>query len=142
MRGAEGLLVAHSVPEEGEQAGGVRLDPLEQFLAPDTAVDWAALRLIEESNERAVASTRWVESMNGVPFDVTFDLSDEQSLYCTELVWRAYLEVGIDLVDNSFDEVSFPLFQSQRVLLPSRLLGSRFLAPVDLGPISGEVLPH
>ena len=45
VKGLEGLFVAHSVPAEGEQDGGVRLDPLEHFLSPETAVDWAAMRL-------------------------------------------------------------------------------------------------
>jgi hypothetical protein len=140
VEGEEELLVAHSVPAEGETAGGVRLEPLERFLAPDAAVDWAALRLVEGA-ERGRVAARWAKGVRGVEFDAAFDLGDPRSLYCTELVWRAYLEAGVDLVENRFDEVSFPLFQSQRVLLPSRLLGSRFLAPVFLGPTSGD-LPH
>jgi hypothetical protein len=55
------------------------------------------------------------------PFDNAFSLADADSLYCTELVWRAYLEAGTDLCDKCFDTVALP-FIKEPVVLPSSLL--------------------
>jgi hypothetical protein len=55
-----------------------------------------------------------------IPFDRRFDISDEKSVYCTELVWLAYKRAGLDLSEGTADFLAeVPLYG--KVLLPSRL---------------------
>ena len=66
---------------------------------------------------------------DALPFDDRFNLESADRMYCTELVWRAYLKAGIDLVDGVFVRVQTP-FGEGRYVLPSSLLNSRYLREI------------
>lgn len=61
------------------------------------------------------------------PFDHDFDLLTPRKLYCTELVWRAYKDAGIDLSGPSFGN-------DRQYLFPSDLIESGFLCDVEFLP--------
>ena len=58
-----------------------------------------------------------------IRFDDRFDLTTDDTFYCTELVWRTYLAAGIDLTD--------PTFASRKYLFPSDLVRSGRLRIVE-----------
>lgn len=66
------------------------------------------------------AATRWAE--DEMPFDSDFDLATADRQYCTELVWRAYQNAGIELRSGTKDAPGY--------LLPDRLLDSPNLQQV------------
>jgi cell wall-associated NlpC family hydrolase len=126
------LQVVHASPAANPgDAGQVVVDTPPEFLQRDQATAVAVYRLkapAEQSGELAAAIALQY-AVDQVPFDAQFDLTDASQLYCTELVWRAYQGIGIDLVQGQFTQVSF-LGQSQPYLLPSALVNSPKLEPV------------
>ncbi|MGN0859122.1 MAG: YiiX/YebB-like N1pC/P60 family cysteine hydrolase [Stenotrophomonas sp.] len=86
------VLVVHAMPDEPGSPGGVRLEPLEQFLAPALASDAASYRLpgLQPGPLRG-----WLMAQQGKPFDMRFALSDASTLYCTELVMRGLAVAGV-----------------------------------------------
>jgi hypothetical protein len=65
---------------------------------------------------RAACATANLWAQEKLPFNSQFDLESRDRLYCTELVWRAYLSGGIDLCDG--------MATKHRYLLPAQLLAS------------------
>lgn len=61
------------------------------------------------------------------PFDHDFDLHTPEKLYCTELVWRAYMDAGIDLRGSSFGP-------DRKYLLPSDIIKSGFVRDIEVLP--------
>jgi hypothetical protein len=121
------IAVVHAEPADSEhQEGTVRSDSLASYLAFGKASAAALYRAAEVPaalrREAAEIAARY--AIEGTSFDGRFDLGTADQLYCTELVWRAYLGAGIDLVDGVFDQLSIPL-GSGPYILPSRLLDSR-----------------
>lgn len=109
------IRMVHALPPEEAKAGGVIAESLESFLIPDLA-SAAALYRPRDARAGAIAAARaWRYARARAPFDSGFDLSTSGAVYCTELVWRAYLDAGVDLAGRDFHE---------RYLLPSRLLTS------------------
>lgn len=108
--------VIHSVPQEDDRPGnGVRADQLGDFLSPSEAVQAAVFRSADQ--RAAIVATRAALDFarKRLPFDGAFDLTTADRVYCTELVWRAYLKAGIDLR---------PPGSTARYLYPSDLVRS------------------
>ena len=123
----ESPFVIHASLTGDSNGGKVMLDSLETFLARDQATAVAVYRpRDEETIESAIAIAKnYVEEE--IPFDSGFDLSDSERLYCTELVWRAYQEAGLDLVEAEFDTISNPFLSHDEYILPSSLIKSNQL---------------
>ena len=133
MNGAYPVVI-HIAPA-GSAAGGdqtvVRAEPLADFIDPKRATAVAVLRLNSGRDSyvsSVVAAARRYER-RGVSFDARFDLETDERMYCTELVWKAYLEAGIDLVEGVFGRLDTP-FGGKSVLLPSSLLRSPHLREI------------
>jgi len=129
----DGGWVVHAVPAEGKAAGGVVAEPLDTFVRGGAASGFAIHRLDAPAEvRRAAAGAALRHHRAAVPFDSAFDLAEDRSLYCTELVWRVYLDQGIDLTRGVRDSVATP-FGELEVLFTSRLLADprlRRLSPV------------
>jgi uncharacterized protein YycO len=87
--GADGASVIHA--DTGENAargepGEVRREPLADYLSDVTTLGHYTVNLQEE---RRAAYLAYADSVVGRPFDRGFSLSSDNSLYCSELVWRA-----------------------------------------------------
>ncbi len=100
--------VVHALPPEDDNgAGGIVIEPLETFLSTDKASRAAIYRLHPGDSGIAeiAAEAAYRYALAGVPFDEGFDARDEHALYCTELIWAAYREAGVDLVGEDFVEL-------------------------------------
>lgn len=82
-----------------EAVGPVRTIPLEQWLAQGEGGRYAVKRLRPEHGsvgiEALSAMRRSAEAYLGRPYDNLF-LWDEERIYCSELVWKIYME-GADI---------------------------------------------
>ena len=137
--GPEGPLVIHAVPASGSGTPEpIRVEPLNEFLRPEFATAAAVWRLDSERLAARAAAAALQYARDRVLFDAFFDLSNSERMYCTEMVWRAYLDAGIDLVEGRFTTVSMPLVRGA-VLLPSTLLGSLYLTEVQRASHSQEI---
>lgn len=119
------VLVINVVPGESGSSF-VLAEPWMAFLEP--ALSFAIFRPYPEAGVAGALAADWAYSrVDEIPFDMKFNLETDDALYCTELVWKAYAAAGIDLVDGSFDELSFPFLDSHQYILPSRLMNSVFV---------------
>lgn len=132
--------VAHSIPRGDDGAGGfVRADRIEEFLSWENASSAGVFRLSSNEPDIARAAARAAERFvaAAVPFDDRFDLEEQHRLYCTELVWAAYLEAGVDLSEGRRELLDFPLVQKGAYLLPGTLTQSSKLKQLE-GPRAGR----
>jgi Permuted papain-like amidase enzyme, YaeF/YiiX, C92 family len=106
----------------------VKKDSLETFLNRESTASIAIYRLKKNDKKlgKSAASVAKRYAFKKLLFDSNFDLKTTDKLYCTELVWRAYLEIGLDLVDGHFSQLKSPLAKGD-YLLPSNLLHSKYL---------------
>ena len=138
----DSLFVIHVLPTETSRKEDtiVQIEPLDIFLSPDRTSLAAVYRLRKDSNQYAPkaieAALSYVEQQ--IRFDGDFDLKTSDKLYCTELIWCAYLNAGFDLIDGEFDKLLIPLGKGAYIL-PSRLTKSRQLQLVcSLNPLTSK----
>lgn len=133
-RGEGGIFVIHaSFGESGQTGENVVSQPIELFLDPRNAKAAVVYRFA--GGDRAIPKTALVEAKRylreRVPFDRDFDLENDDQIYCTELVWRAYGKAGVDLTAGRIAVVPFVLGKgASPVILPRSLLNSGLLNQV------------
>ena len=119
------IWVLHAIPpEKPEEQGGVVAEPLSAFLEPDKATAAGLYRSRDHGAALAAERAAWRFVRAHIPFDSSFDLSTPRELYCTEMVWRAYREGGIDLAPPVPG-------RQEKYLLPSRILRSPYLRKIQ-----------
>lgn len=123
--------VIHAVPSERpDRIDGVVMDTLSFFIEPARADAVAVYRVKNMEPATGGKVAQFAETMLGRPFDEKFDLSEQNRLYCTELVWAAYRSQGISLISKP-DVLYVPLLGEQ-FILPGTLLSGGLLQPVAL----------
>jgi hypothetical protein len=120
VAGQAGIFVVHADPAKGK----VIRQRWEDVLR-DGTTGGAIYRLREGEATIGEKVSRESEKLAqaAVPFDDKFDLQSSDRLYCTELVWRAYGDAGVDLVPN--------LRAEHKYLLPATLFASPRLQQVQ-----------
>ncbi len=81
--------------------GGIQVRTLEGFVA-DSGAYVIAHRLVEWSEAVAQGAVDYAIAHIGTPYDYNYfgGKDTEDVMYCSEMVWRAYLSQGIDLDSN------------------------------------------
>ena len=92
------VYIIHAEPPEGSRAGRVRRQSLEVFAGSQQATALIAYRpaLTEKVLSRAVSAARRASDL-ALPFDDEFDLKSDEAMYCSELIWKAFVEAGVPL---------------------------------------------
>lgn len=124
--------VIHTVPDESENGiDYVKMEKLSVFFSSEKASRGSVFRLKEQYMNSAKLAALTAKSYfdDKIVFDDAFDLKSENKLYCTELVWKAYQKVGIDLIQGKFDKLFLP-FVKGFIILPSSLLNSFYLEEI------------
>ena len=123
------LVVVHATPgNDVSVPEPLRTEPLAAFFAPEAAEAGALRRPRDPALGRAAAAAAQ-RLAPGRTFDADLDLGTDDRLYCTELVWKAYREAGLDLTSGRFDRAS-GLLHDGPMVFPSTLLHTPHLAPV------------
>jgi permuted papain-like amidase YaeF/Yiix C92 family enzyme len=124
--------VIHIEPGETDAQSKVRREPLADFLAPDRADGFAVFHVTPADDRRARSAIHvaLTYQSRGVTFDHGFDLDTYDQMYCTELVWRAYLESGLDLLGGDFG-VPASSFRRAPLVRLTGLAHSRHLQPAS-----------
>lgn len=121
--------VVHVTADEPPRSPNVtRVEPLAQYLEPARASAAAVYRARAEDRRFIPGALRTADKyvQARIPFDRGMDLRSTDEMYCTELVWRAFHEAGLDLVDGKFETMTTPLLRGQ-FILPSTLRQSPHL---------------
>ena len=97
--------VVHAVP--GEKASKadfdrVKAEDLSVFFHRDRATRGALVHtsLTDSLKVAQIVSEALQSARDSVLFDHDYSLEDSSRVYCTELVWRLYRRVGIDLAEG------------------------------------------
>ncbi len=111
--------VIHAMPPDGKYEGRTVQETLNTFL---TDVTGFAIYRVTASPAQAEIAAQVAKQFaeDQTPFDIQFDLTTDESLYCTELVWKAWQAAAIDLVDGKFDMIEMP-FAKGAYILPNSL---------------------
>ena len=100
--------VIHAVPGETKmgEPEWLKAESISEFFATNRAIRGAWMR-VDCPDSIAVAAVRYAlqKVVAKVEFDNDYLLSDTTRIYCTELVWQAYLHQGIDLSEGQRHEV-------------------------------------
>lgn len=119
--------IIHADPTHNAATDKVRKEAWDALLSPRRIASATIFRIVGSSpadclgsQVSSVAQQFWKDKLS---FDHEFDLTTPQQLYCTELVWRAYMAAGIDLRGDLFGS-------DRKYLLPSDLIKSGLLREV------------
>lgn len=115
-------MAVHAVP--GEAPAGekevLKAEPLHEFFASERAEKGAWARVNCPDSVAAAAVAYALDKVaQQVEFDNDYSLNDTTSLYCTELVWQAYLHQGIELGDGQRHDVPTVVCKEGDCLFPS-----------------------
>lgn len=125
--------VVHAVPGEPDENGDekVKCDTPVDFLDEEKASLFAIFRLADEDQYKAKVAAHMAMDYYemGLAFDKGLDFRSNDKLYCTELVWKAYLKAGINLTNNKFHVLSLKLI-ADSIILPGQFIESRLLKQI------------
>ena len=108
------LQVAHIEPSRnGSEL--TKYESLEQFFHPDNASSGAVMRIENLDSTQLAVVENYLFSCKNISFDHDYKLSDTTQMYCTELIYRAFLEIGIEITNVRH---RVPLAQEE-VILPA-----------------------
>lgn len=117
-------MAVHAVPGEKEDRNGpdtLKCEPIADFFHPDRAVAGAVARIACLDSIAHEAARYALEKVRArVLFDHHYRMTDTTELYCTELVYLAYLHQGIDLTGRRESIALFPV-SGEWYIFPSDL---------------------
>lgn len=127
-------MVIHAVPGENKDRNvpdTLKCESLDDFYLPGRAVSGARGR-IDCSDEVAYAAASYAlgKVRSHVLFDHHYRMTDTTELYCTELVYWAYLHQGVDLVGHQYS-AGFAQGNSEWYIFPSDLWKSSFMVQLQ-----------
>ncbi len=106
------LRVVHEVPFEGKSREDDKIysDDIGEFFSTFKAKSGAIYRLRGLDSTTIAKICRYAKRhlKKSTPFDHEYNLSDDNMLYCSELVWRCYLEAGIDITKGERTTMTLP----------------------------------
>jgi uncharacterized protein YycO len=122
--------IVHAVPGEPDENGDelVKCDRPDEFLSPEKASHFAVCRMTSDTADysRKAAKTALSFFKARIPFDKAFDIKTDNKLYCTELIWKAYLASGVNITNNQFHQLKLG-FPADSIILPGHILNSEML---------------
>jgi uncharacterized protein YycO len=119
------VFVVHVEPQGLEF---VEMESFENFI--NQSKDFA-IYIPDHSISKAgkIAAQKAVEWVGKKRFDREFDLEIEENFYCTELVYKAYLKAGVDIIQENFHLVKIPFLGTKNVIYPSSFIESGMFIP-------------
>lgn len=115
--------VIHVVPDSIQSSIDYTLkEELLDFFHPEFAAKGCIMRIKPsfEAIAKNSADTAYRFYENHISFDGGYDLLTDDKMYCTELIWKAYLFNSIDLVNENLSKLNIPLIKN-KIIFPSAL---------------------
>ncbi len=115
--------VIHAVPYESDGVEEfIKQERVEAFLSTEKASAFAVYRpgfVAEIRNRASEIALQFYQSK--CTFDYAYDMKTESKLYCTELIFKAFREAGVELSGIHPSTVDFGFVQKQ-IILPAAFL--------------------
>lgn len=112
-------LVIHAVPGEDDPEY-VKAESISRFYSPERARNGAWLRIdCSDSIAHEAAKYALKKVTEHYLFDNDYLLADSSQLYCTELVWRAYNQQGIDITSGNRHDVPSFFCKERECIFPN-----------------------
>ena len=125
-----GWYVVHAVNDEHDFPGDVdrvKMEPLHCFFSPERASSGEIVHAwVSEDTAQAMTRRAMGFARDSVLFDARFDHHDHTHIYCTELIYIIYKEVGIDITEGRTTKVGTLLFPDE-IIFPSDIYKNRKL---------------
>lgn len=110
----QGLFVIHAAPTgagDGGVGNKVARIPLSLFLAERGYVAVQVMRLKAQTADamqiaQDACDFAYACAQRAIPFDSNFDLDEQDTMYCSELIYLAYRHAGLDWPDTIIRSVS------------------------------------
>ncbi len=101
-KGKNDVFVIHTEANEFTGVGFARIEPLSSFISNRNSItyDFYRVKDLDNKNETLVLETALKYVAEKIPFDINFNLKDNDKLYCSELVYKAYKSAGISIIDT------------------------------------------
>lgn len=130
-RQGEKVWVIHAALGDPPGQGTVIRETVAQFLQREPVTGWGIYRWdhLTTGDRQTLLTYLRQQVAHQTPFDSQFDLSTGDRLYCTELIWRGFRPLGIDLSQGRRTQIALP-FAQDRYLLPQDLLKNPHLQRV------------
>ncbi len=113
--------VVHAVPGESKGPDYVRKERIKEFLSYKKCARAAIYRTAYSNETASIAAEKALAFFERkILFDDEYQLNEPSKLYCTELIYEAFLATGVSLTNNQFDSISFPV--KSKILFPGTLL--------------------
>ena len=91
------LMVVHSLPQEDQSPGGVKVEPLSVFASANNASDIDFYRVKGINTNLRNKIREYALRQVGKPFDDDFLMREDGKFYCTKLVLKALTSAGINM---------------------------------------------
>lgn len=91
-REGEKVFVYHVIGGEGNQTNLMRKEPLNNFCSPQESNSFGVYR--SDLNGKQIDSLAGYYFSKRLNFDTKFDLSSDDKMYCTELVYRILINIS------------------------------------------------
>ncbi len=125
-------MVIHITPDErkkGETVDKIKLETPALFFAENRAQKGVVMRFCD-SVQCSVAAAKYALQLyhRQIEFDHDYNLEDSTKMYCSEFVWRIYMQGGRDITQGRRSMVkNFPLF-SGTYIFPSDIFKNKHLS--------------
>lgn len=121
--------VIHSVPRENsEEYELIKMESVEVFLSKDKATRFAVFRLEDTLMSISAMASDFAYNcyLRKYCFDNQYDLLTDKKLYCTELIWKAYKNAGLDIVQNRLRDINVIII-NKKIIMPSSIIENKYL---------------
>lgn len=116
--------IIHIVPFEGKsiEQDKIYCDEVGEFFSQQKSCAGAIYRYnsLDTTEQTQIYNYLLKQLRDDILFDHDYDLTDDKYQYCSELVWRSYLEIGVDLSEG------------RRSYMPIIRQGEGYMFPVDI----------
>ena len=119
--------VVHITPgerERGENVDKIKIETVSEFWRSDRAKYGAVYRLENNSFGEKAAQEALRLLQKEILFDHDYQLNDTTEMYCTELVWYAYMQAGKDISFGKRSVLNVPLYAGTYIF-PSDIYTNR-----------------
>lgn len=89
--------VYHLQGDGNRQAQPIQKEPLDHFISPQESLAFGIYRYQMDSTQRWTATSQIKEwQQAGITFDYAFDITTDQQMYCSELIFKAMKSLDLD----------------------------------------------